>query len=47
MKRVGQHMDPGIAPRDQLAVEPDPAVAVVERALQSAIPYPVTDLQRA
>ena len=33
MQRVGQDMDLGVAPRHQLAVEPDPAVAVVEGAL--------------
>jgi hypothetical protein len=32
MEGVGQHMDVGFAPRDQLAVEPDPAVAVVKGA---------------
>jgi hypothetical protein len=33
MERVSQYMDVGLAPRDQLAVEPDPAVTVVVGAL--------------
>ena len=39
MERVGQHMDSRVAPRDHLAVEPNPAVAVVELAL-TAQPFP-------
>jgi hypothetical protein len=31
--RVGQDMDVGLAPRDQLAIEPDPPVAIIESAL--------------
>ena len=33
MESVGENMDSRITPRDQLAVEPDPAVTVVERRL--------------
>src|SRR6185369_4482141 len=33
MQCVGEDMDLGVAPRDQLAIEPYPAVAVVVRAL--------------
>src|SRR3546814_15727209 len=33
VERVGQHMDVGLAPGHQLAVEPDPPVAVVIAAL--------------
>src|SRR5690606_17297170 len=31
MQRMGQHMDLGVPPRHQLAVEPDKTVAIVER----------------
>src|SRR5262249_10300106 len=33
MQRVSEHVHPGVTPRDQFAIKPDPAVAVVERAL--------------
>src|SRR5205085_2115820 len=33
VERMSQHMHSSVAPRHQLAIEPDPAVAVVERAL--------------
>src|SRR5207302_1259006 len=34
VERMRQHMDPRVAPRHHLAVVPDPAVAIVERALK-------------
>ena len=38
MQRMGQDVNPGVAPRHDLAVEPDPAVAVVESGLCSLLP---------
>jgi hypothetical protein len=47
VKRVGEHMDPCIAPGHHLTVEPDPAVAIVERALKLCHADILTEVKRA
>jgi hypothetical protein len=46
MQRVGQHVNIGLAPRDELAIEPNEAIAVVKWYWLSHAISPWTFAQR-